>query len=1093
MAMILDAFVQRYMTILADFVEGEVSIMLKVKDDLQKLQRRLQRIRGFLEHAERKRHEDANISDWVRELKDIMYDADDIIDLCIIEGSELSESHQSVSVVCHPFPSFSCFSCMKFRHEIGNRIRDLNNRLKEIVEDRSALPKLEYTNQDVRVSGVNPRQTFPIEVNSDVVGTQIEEATQGVVDSLVKEDKQKCWILGIVGMGGIGKTTLASNIYNDKRVKENFPIRVWVCVSKDFSETKLLKQIIRGADGDYGQAETKAELIPKLSSVLSKRFIIVLDDIWEAKVWEDLLRHPLESATASGRIVITTRDKNVATNTSALVHHIDKMDGDAGWELLCKKVFKDDEKEEMFDLKEIGIKIVEKCDGLPLAIKAIAGVLRLKNRTGMEWNNVLGSDAWSMSQLQTELPGALFLSYEDLSSDLKQCFLFCSLYPEDCTIYRDDLVQYWLAEGFVKPQGDTLLEDLAEDYYKELICRNLLRPDSYYADESRCTMHDLLRSLALFLMGDEGAFVGHEKICNTNPLTKLRRLSISNAGEMLEIPDAVRKQKCLRTLIVSNSSRAKIDEHELGRLGQLRVLDLTDTGLESLPDSIGNLLHLRYLDLDRTNVKNLPESIGRLQNLQTLSLSDCKSLHTLPKAITSLCNLRCLRLKKTPLSHLPKGIGKLRNLIYLKGFVVGDDGVEQDQGCDLEELQSLYQLRVLQIDRLERSRAGASALANSRFLRRLFLCWQPPEAENYQSRCAEDAIQKVNKICNDLSPPSNLEYLFFSNFFGSGFPGWLMSSSLGASFPHLAFLILDNCRSCPQLPPLGLLPQLRFLRISGADAILRIGSELLGWRASVVTAFPRLEYLELNHMRNWKEWSLGMGEEVGDDEIRGASKLLPRLKDLVLKNCPALIALPEGLGRATNLQELCILGAHNLREIKNLPSTDKLYIKENPRLERVSNLPMLKFLSIQSCSILEQVENLDKLRYLVLEHPSAVQGPSEIPIGPSPECLQYVSNNFDQQMEHLPRWLLDLLGQHQNAPTAVQNLRRFELTCSSALFKSFLKDIRNFIQRIPEVWIEDIDGSSWMRYTKGPPPTFETNIQSEEFENVLSSAGYHVV
>nr|XP_010911918.2 putative disease resistance protein RGA4 [Elaeis guineensis] len=1071
--MILDAFVQRYMTILADFVQGEVSIMLKVKDELQKLQRRLERIRGSLEHAERRRRpEDTNISNWVRELKNIMYDADDIIDLCIIEGSELSESHQSVSVVCHPCLLFSCFSCMKFRHEIGDRIRDLNNRLKEIVEDRSALSKLEeYTNQDVRVSRVNPRQTFPIEVNSDIVGTQIEEDTQDLVDSLVKEDKQKCWILGIVGMGGIGKTTLASNIYNDERIKENFPIRVWVCVSKDFSGTTLLKEIIRSAGGNYGQAETKAELIPNLSSVLSRRFIIVLDDIWKAKVWEDLLRYPLEGAAASGRIVITTRDINMAKNMSALVHHVHEMDTDDGWALLCKKVFRDDEKEEIFNLKEIGIKIVKKCDGLPLAIKAIAGVLKLKNRTSMEWNNVLRSDAWSMSPLQKELPGALFLSYEDLSSDVKQCFLYCSLYPENSLMHRDDLVRHWLAEGFVKSQGDVLLEDLAEDYYKELICRNLLRPDSDYADESWCRMHELLRSLALFLIEDESAFVGHEKICNTNPLIKLRRLSISSVGERLEIPDAVKKQRCLRTLIVWNSPKTKIVEHELERLGQLRVLDLRDTELESLPGSIGNLLHLRLLNLGRTNVKNLPESIGRLQNLLTLNLPGCKSLRTLPKAITSLCNLRCFRLEDTPLTHLPKGIGRLRNLVYLDGFVVGDDGGEEDQGCDLEELQSLYQLRVLQIDRLERSRAEASALANCRFLRRLVLCWLPPKAENNQPRCGEDAIQKVNKICNGLSPPSNLEDLGFFNFFGSGFPDWLMSSSLGASFPHLAFLKLDSCRSCPQLPPLELLPQLKFLRITGADAVSRIGPELLGPRASVATAFPRLEYLELQHMRNLKEWSLGIVEEVGD-EIRGASKLLPRLKTLYLENCPELIALPDGLRHATNLKELYITGANNLREIKNLSLTDKLYIKENPRLERVSNLPMLKSMEILNCPMLEQVENLDKLQYLVLEHPSAVQGPSEIPIGHSPECLQDVSNNFDQQMEHLPRWLFDLLGQHQNAPTAVQNLRKFELTCSSPLFKSFLKDIRNFIQRIPEVWIEDIDGSSWMRYTRGPPPTF---------------------
>ncbi|XP_038987532.1 putative disease resistance protein RGA3 [Phoenix dactylifera] len=1064
MAMILDAFVKRYMNKLADFVEGEASIILNVKDELQKLQRRLERIGGFLEHAERKRHIDPNISNWVRELKDIMYDADDIIDLCIIEGSKLLESRQSISAVRHPFPLFSCFGCMKFCYEIGDKIRDLNKRLEEITDYRSIFPNLGNPNQYVQESGVNPRQTFPIESNSDIVGTQIEEATQSLVESVVKEEKQKIWILGIVGMGGIGKTTLASNIYNDERIKENFPIRVWVCVSKIFSETRLLQEIIRSAGGNYGQAETKAELIPFLSSVLSRRFIVVLDDIWRANVWEDLLRYPFESATAGGRIVITTRDINVAKNMRARVHYVDKMGSDEGWILFCKKVFRDDEKEEIINLKKIGMKIVDKCDGLPLAIKTIAGVLRSKERTSIAWNNVLRSDAWSMSRLQTELPGALFLSYEDLSSDLKQCFLFCSLYPEDRRMSRNDLVRYWLAEGFVKSQGDVLLEDLAEDYYKELICRNLLHPVPTNTDQSWCTMHDLLRSLAQFLIGDESAVVGDGKTCTTNPLTKLRRLSISNIGERLEIPDAVKKQNCLRTLIVWSSPKTKIIEHEFGRLRQLRVLNLNDIELESLPDSIGNLLHLRHLDLDRTNVKKLPESIGRLQNLQTLSLSGCQFLHMLPKAITNLCKLRCLRLGGTPLSHLPRGIGKLTHLNNLRGFVVGDDGGEQNQGCDLEELQSLSQLRALRIDRLERSRAGASVLANTCFLRRLYLHWQPPEAENNQPRCGEDAIQNVNKICNDLSPLSSLEVLKFYNFFGSGFPGWLMSSLLGASFPHLAFLHLVACKSSPQLPPLGLLPQLKFLRISGADAIVTVGPELLGHCASAITAFPRLEYLQIWHMPNWKEWSFGVVEEVGD-EIRGASKLLPHLKSLQLKDCPELIALPKGLGHATNLQKLRIVGAHNLREIKNLPFlTEELYIGRNLRLERVSNFPLLKSLQIVNCSRLQHVENFDMLQFLGLEHPSTVQGTSEIA---SLECLTDVSNNFDEQIEHLPLWLLDLLGQHQNAPIAMQNLRKFILRCSSPLFESFRKDAPNrpIIQWIPEVWIEDIDGPFRIRCT----------------------------
>nr|XP_019709573.1 putative disease resistance protein RGA4 [Elaeis guineensis] len=436
MAMILGAFVGRCVDRLSEFIGGEMSMMLGVKDELKKLQRRMERISGFLESAERKRHEDWNINSWVVELKDVMYDADDIIDRCMIEGrivTILSENHPSTSAVRDTSSSsFFSFGYLKFQHEIGDKIQELNDRLKEIKEDRSMFPALEYTKQSARVTGVNPRQTVSIVIKSDIVGTKIEDDTQSLVESLVKEDNKKYRILGIVGMGGIGKTTLASKIYNDERIEKNFPIRVWACISQDFSEIKLLKDIIRKAGGNYGEAETKEELIRCLYSTLSQRFFIILDDVWEKDVWAKLLRYAIENAAASGKILITTRNTNIARNIGADIHHVNKMDDDSCWKLLHKNVFgDDDEEEEISGLKEIGIKIVEKCDGLPLAVKVIAGVLRSMDRNTIEWNKVLESDAWSMSQLHEELPGALFLSYEDLPSDLKQCFLYCSLFPED--------------------------------------------------------------------------------------------------------------------------------------------------------------------------------------------------------------------------------------------------------------------------------------------------------------------------------------------------------------------------------------------------------------------------------------------------------------------------------------------------------------------------------------------------------------------------------------------------------------------------------------------------------------------------------------
>ncbi|XP_073102632.1 putative disease resistance protein RGA3 [Elaeis guineensis] len=1075
MAMILEAFVGRYVNQLSEFLEGEMSMMLGVKDEIKKVQRSMERIRGFLESAEWKRYADPNINNWVVELKDVMYDADDIIDRCMIQGRILLENHPSTLAVRDTSSSFYSPGFLKFKHEIGKKIKELNDRLKEINKDRSKLPALKYTRQSAREGRVNTRQTFPNVIKSDIVGPKIEEATQSLVELLIKDDNKKYRVLGIVGMGGIGKTTLASNIYNNKIIKENFPIRVWVCISQDFSETKMLKEIIRGAGGKYGKAETKAELVTCLSFVLSKRFFIVLDDVWEKDVWEDLLRYAVENATSTGKIVITTRDRNVAGSIVAEregIHRVDKMDDHSGWKLLCKIVFgDDDEEEEISSLKEIGVRIVEKCDGLPLAIKVIAGVLRSKERSNLEWNKVLKSGVWSMSQLQEKLPRALFLSYEYLPSDCKQCFLYFSLFPEDYKMDRNELIHYWVAEGFVRgTQGDTIMEDLAEDFCRELIGRNLLQPCDYFGRlsdvaDNYCKMHDLLRSLAHSLIRDESIFLGdHEQSPNTNPLSKLRRLSMVNKGERLEAPDVLKQQKCLRTLFVWNSYETKMVENELfKKLRFLRVMDLSGTRLESLPDSVGDLLHLRYLNVSKTEIKELPESIGCLVNLEVLNLSGCGYLHTLPKAITKLCNLRCLCLQGIPLTHVPKGIGKLKHLNHLQGFVIG-----HDEGCDLKELQSLSQLRFLEIRSLERAQpSGALVLVNSRCLRTLFLNGEEP------SIYSEETIQRNDKIYNELSPQStHLQELWICDFFGTGFPSWMMSPSLGVSFPNLTTIVLFHCKSCPQLPPLGLLPHLKSLEISRADSIKTIGPEFLGPRASSgATSFPNLEMLYLFNMSNWEEWSFGMVEGVGE-ERRGAPKLLPRLNKLELNICPKLRALPP-LGQLPQLKSLCIMEARAINTIgpeflgppassgaTSFPKLEQLQFKWMYNWEEWSFgmvegvgeerrgapklLPRLTNLELYECPKLRALPplgQLPQLKSLCISEARAINTIGPEFLGPRESSAATSFPNLEElrfeQMSNWEEWSFGMVEgvgeERRGAPKLLPRLTKFELSFCSVL------------------------------------------------------------
>ncbi|ONK74028.1 uncharacterized protein A4U43_C03F2050 [Asparagus officinalis] len=739
------------------------------------------------------------------------------------------------------------------------------------------------------------------------------------------------------------------------------------------------------------------------SSLSSDQHLRVVDScwcsttLWQADVWEDLLQAPLERAGAfHSRVLITTRNEDVARSMRVIhTHRVDKLPADDGWELLSKSVFGDEAGEDKQDLQEVGVKIVEKCDGLPLAIKAIAGILRTKDGSKREWENVCKSHAWNVrGELPEAVRGALYLSYEDLPSHLKQCFLYCSLFPEDYSFFRLDLVRWWVAEGFITPQGDdSLLEDIAEDCYNDLISRNLLNYDPKYLDGSQCVMHDLIRSIALSLTRNESHIVDGAELTAVNSL-KLRRLSL-RAKEPEVILNAVHTPLCLRTLHMVRCS--KIEMRDLSqRFKRLRVLSLSDSMIENIPESISNLQHLRFLDLDHTNICALPESLGSLTNLQFLQLSGCKSLQSLPKTITQLSNLRRLGFYRAPVTHVPVGIGKLNHLVDLEGFVVGlnDAGDShrsgKDQlGCGLDELQPMTQLRNLSILRLDRILIGGiQPLKDKPFLKRLRLEWNEEVGQSLSS-------ERTQQVCEDLAPPPSLEILFMSFFNGVRFPQWI------SMLPNLTHLSIYSFFSCRELPSLGQLPQLKILRIEDAPAIVTIGPEFLGCDRKH-TAFPRLEQLVLIALPNLEKWTLCDANE-GDGGKITTIKLLPCLQKLQIFFCPKLRALPEGLQQAAALKDCCIHGADSLTEIENIPSVEILTVRECPCLESISNLPALREMTIaHSSRILKAVEKMGGLQSLSL----------------------YLEDAFT---ECLPEWLLRLIP--------LLELETLSLYCNVALME----------------------------------------------------------
>nr|CBW30232.1 Disease resistance protein (CC-NBS-LRR) [Musa balbisiana] len=1043
MAVVLETFISGLVGTLMDMAKEEVDLLLGVPGEIQKLQRTLRNIQSVLRDAEKRRIEDEDVNDWLMELKDVMYDADDVLDECRMEAQKWTprESDPKPSTLCG-FPIFACFREVKFRHEVGVKIKDLNDRLEEISARRSKL-QLHVSAAEPRAVPRVSRITSPV-MESDMVGERLEEDAKALVEQLTKQDPSKnVVVLAIVGIGGIGKTTLAQKVFNDGKIKASFRTTIWVCVSQEFSETDLLRNIVKGAGGSHGGEQSRSLLEPLVEGLLrGNKFLLVLDDVWDAQIWDDLLRNPLQGGAAGSRVLVTTRNAGIARQMKAThFHEMKLLPPEDGWSLLCKKATMNAEEErDAQDLKDTGMKIVEKCGGLPLAIKTIGGVLCTRGLNRNAWEEVLRSAAWSRTGLPEGVHGALYLSYQDLPSHLKQCFLYCALFKEDYVFRRSDIVRLWIAEGFVEARGDASLEETGEQYHRELFHRSLLQSvqlyDLDYDEHSK--MHDLLRSLGHFLSRDESLFISdvQNEWRSAAVTMKLHRLSIV-ATETMDIRDIVswtRQNESVRTLLLEGirGSVKDIDD-SLKNLVRLRVLHLTCTNINILPHYIGNLIHLRYLNVSHSRVTELPESICNLTNLQFLILFGCKQLTQIPQGIDRLVNLRTLDCGYTQLESLPCGIGRLKLLNELVGFVVNT----ATGSCPLEELGSLQELRYLFIDRLERAWLEAepgrdtSVFKGKQNLKHLHLhCSYTPTSDGH----TEEEIERMEKVLDvALHPPSSVATLRLQNFFGLRYPSWMASASISSLLPNISHLELINCDHWPLLPPLGKLPSLEFLFIVGARAVTTIGPEFFGCEAAATgrdrernskrpsssstsppSLFPKLRQLQLWNMTNMEVW---------DWVAEGFA--MRRLDKLVLIRCPKLKSLPEGLIRqATCLTTLYLIDVCALKSIRGFPSVKELSICGDSDLEIVADLPALELLKL---------------------------------------------GTFGSRINHLPEWLTA-------SPACFTTLQRLDVYGTTQLLRRCLQNGADWpmIKHFPIFSIKD-DRGNYINYIKHSC-TFETNL-----------------
>lgn len=895
--------------LLERLASSEVVNYFKKKKSNDKLLKRLKimllSVNAVLNDAEEKQMKNEAVKEWIEELKDVAFDADDILDEIYTDANINTKEVNTLQSIPLDF----------YDKELEQKIDDVLERLEFIIRQKEVLDL--KVGKEVKMTHKTP--TSSVIEACDVYGR--ENDREILVNLLLSHDAgdENIGVIPIVGMGGIGKTTLAQLIYNDHRVQKEFDLKAWIYVSEEFDICKITKNLLEVVTSCSCDIEDLNSLQRNLKMFISKKkFLFVLDDVWNENYdsW-DKFRSPFKHAGAHGsKIIVTTRSGYVASIMQTIPpYNLGELSNEDCWNLFSKHAFDYGDSNVHQSVEKVGREIVRKCKGLPLAVKTLAGLLRSKNDR-QEWYKVLNSEIWDLQDHESYILPALRLSYHYLPSHLKRCFAYCAIFPKDCEFEKEKLILLWMAEGLLQQsKRNRRIEDVGNEYFCELVSRSFFQQSR--RDKSCFLMHHLVNDLAQFV---SGTFSVRMEGNNSNEVEeRTRHLShiITHCSSYVNLKDAGKANR-LRTFLQIRMVGTSIDLFNdmpndlLTKLRYLRVLSLVGSYIYSLPDAIGELKHLRYLEVSDTEIIRLPESICSLYNLQTLKLVGCYNLIELPTDMHKLVNLRYLDIRGTCLKWMPLQMSALRNLQKLSDFFVGEDC-----GSSIGELGEISNLHgTLFIHHIEHivdyKDSEKAKLKEKNCLEHLSLDWG--------GNGDTDNSQHEKSILDKMQPHTNLKELDIYDYPGTEFPDWLGDYS----FCNLVALQLKGCKYCYKLPPLGQLPFLKELRIIKFDGFVTLGSDFYGSRTSLTSSFPSLEILRFEYMSVWENWC--------PDAEKAGSEAFCHLREFHIESCPKLTGdLPS------NLPSLAILV---IRDCKNL-------------LCSLPISPVLRVLNVQNCENLE--------------------------------------------------------------------------------------------------------------------------------------------
>ncbi|CAL5441864.1 unnamed protein product [Camellia sinensis] len=890
---------------LGDLLIEEAKFLYGVSNQVQQIRIELNRMQCFLQEADYAiqsyHHVDVRVDNWVAEVRKLAYETEDILETYVIEVS----SKRSKRGFRKNLKRFACIlNEGQDVHRLGCEIGAIKDKITDLAASLQTYG-MKCIGEGIRSSTVEKqqelRQSYQHVLEEDFVG--FKEDLNKVVKHLVQvDDYSPSRVVSIYGMGGLGKTTLAKKVYHHQDVQNHFDYLAWVCISQQYQTRDILQRIFIKLVPERNEEVVRMrneELFEQLYEVqLSKKCLVVLDDIWSIEAWKSL-KPAFPDRNMGSKILLTTRNKALSSQIDpyCIFHEPQCLNDEESWDLLQKKSLlrRDGRDAGVLDtnMEAIGRKMVKLCAGLPLAIIVLGGLLATRH-TLREWEVVyqnVCSHKWSDDPTQCDngVSMVLALSYHDLPYQLKPCFLYFGHFPEDYKVDAERLYHLWIADGIIVDDdrvGDETIMDVAKRYLGALAqrCMVQVQVENYTERINYCRIHDLMLELCLS-KAKVNDFLGiihlqcetdlancFSTTTSTTTAPKIRKLAIhlNRDVERVVLPE-LETTKHLRSILFCNSrsvnkkSSIELNSH-LKYFKLLRNLDLEAFKFdEKSIESIGNLISLRYLRFRDCLIPKWHSSICKLKHLQTLDLRHCKFNSGEVIVIHRMEQLRHLYIQLN--LNVKLKFDGLSNLETLGGFNTGS--------CDVNDLCKLINLRQLEdATFLKVHNQDLAAFINYLSIGADHLRKTSLSVEFCKKEEEELTLLKQLLGCHHLYRLSIRGIIPELPEYCQGFSS------------NLIELTLEACQlEEDPMPTLERLPNLQFLYLGGAF----VGDKMV----CSANGFPQLKTLYLYWLQGLKEWEVEKGA-------------MPNLSSLEINLCRGLEMVPEGLRFIATLQRFRI-------------------------------------------------------------------------------------------------------------------------------------------------------------------------------------------